>query len=149
ESVERGHGASGRPEHELDGSGVGAPSGGFRHELLSPGSGQPVELGSTSFRRNAPLGEEPATLLEAVKRRIEGALMDLEHLVRGRADLARDRPAVERSTAHDREDEEVQRALLELGPGHGSYLDGRQQAYSLCCRPSRYDRGGVSASLCV
>src|SRR3712207_5131635 len=56
-----------------------------------------VELGTLALLRGAPVGLDPAALLHAVKRGIEGAVENAEAAARALADEPRDGVAVHRS----------------------------------------------------
>ena len=57
-------------------------------ELALSGPGQPVELGFAVVVGHAPLGGDPALLLEPVQRRIERALVDAQDVLRRSAESA-------------------------------------------------------------
>src|SRR5436190_2820676 len=77
-----------------------------------------VVLGLASGLGRAPLLGEPAFALEAMKRGVESALLDDEDVGGGLADPAADRVAVAWSPGDSFEDEEVERAGVEVGASH-------------------------------
>jgi hypothetical protein len=65
-----------------------------------------------------------------VKRRIERTLLHLQRVARDLLDALGDRPSVERPQVEDAQDEEVQRALDEVGWLHTPRLSTRDAASS-------------------
>jgi len=61
--------------------------------------------------RDSPVGSNEALPLEAVQRRVEGPLSELEDLFRPLLDALGDAPAVHRLELQRLEDEHVERAL--------------------------------------
>ena len=84
-------------------------------ELGSAGGGEGVELGVPSGFGFAPLGAEPALLLQPMERRVQRALRDLEDFSAGLFDAGGDRPAVHRLEGEGSENEEIEGALEEIG----------------------------------
>src|SRR6476661_4262870 len=69
----------------------------------------PSRVGLAPLRRNEPL------LLETVQCRIQRPLRDLENVLRHLLDALRDRPAVLRLDSQRLEDQQIERALDEIG----------------------------------
>ena len=89
-------------------------------ELLSAGSRQRVDLRFTAGVGGGPRGLQPALLLQPVQRRVQRALRDLQHVAADLANALRDAPAVHRLERERLEDEQIQRALNEIGrSAHG------------------------------
>ena len=84
-------------------------------ELLPAGLGQRVEAGAPVGLGRAPLGGDPALMLQAVQRRIERALLHAQQFVRDLLDALRDRPAVHRLERDRPQDQQVERALNQVG----------------------------------
>src|SRR5262249_49499239 len=82
---------------------------------LPAGAGERIELRAPVVLAVAPLGLDPPLLLELVERGIERALADGEEVVGHLPNPLRDRPAVHRLGGHDFQDQQVERALYEVG----------------------------------
>src|SRR5262245_65236763 len=87
----------------------------FGRELLPPGLRELVELRRPVRLRRAPLGLDPVLLLETMKRRIERALGDLQDVLGDLLNALGDRPAVHWSAGQSSKNEEIQRALEQVG----------------------------------
>src|SRR5262249_49793208 len=87
----------------------------FALQLGAPGTGERVEFGIAAGLAGAPLGAYPALLFEAVERRIEGALRDLQDVIADLLDALCDGPAVFRFEGDGLEDEEIEGPLDEIG----------------------------------
>src|SRR5581483_385763 len=87
---------SGSLPHLGDGQHQAIPARLFGFELFAPGPRQLVELGAAPGLVRIPVGSHPALLLDAVERRVERALLDVEHLVRHLADALDDAIAMQR-----------------------------------------------------
>ena len=87
---------------------------GFALELQTTRTRQRVVLGPTPRGRLAPLGDNPALVLQAMQRRIECAGAHLEHLAGDLLDAKRDAPAVHRLERECLQDQEIQRALEQV-----------------------------------
>ena len=85
-----------------------------RTSCAFPAGGQPVVLRALVGFADAPLGFQPAALLEPMQRRIERAGLDLQQIVGLRANGLADAVAVLRAPLEGPEDEHVERALEEL-----------------------------------
>ena len=83
----------------------------FALELASTRTRQRVVLGPTPGGCLAPFREDPALVLQAVKRWIKRARTHLEHVARDLLDPKRDAPAVHRLERECLQDEEIERAL--------------------------------------
>src|SRR5689334_19043178 len=75
----------GGPHHARDRTGEPLPFRFLLQKLLSPGGREPVvlELALEILARRLPLRSDPALALEAMQRRVEGAVLDLQHVLRG------------------------------------------------------------------
>ena len=80
-----------------------------------PGWREPVVLRPPAQLRDGPLGFDPALVLEAMERRVERALVDLQDVLGDLLDALRDRPAVQRVGLQRPEDEQVERARQKVG----------------------------------
>ena len=80
-------------------------------QLRLAGRGQLVVLRALVGLADAPLGLQPAALLESVQRRIERAGLDLEQIVGLGADRLADAMAVLRPPLERSENQHVERAL--------------------------------------
>jgi hypothetical protein len=92
-------------------------------ELLTPVRRESVELRPPPFRRHAPVALDPAAVLEPVERGVKRPLVHLEDVAGPLADALGDAPAVQRAERHRLEDEQVERALEQVGAffvGHRS-----------------------------
>src|SRR5262245_14802324 len=97
-------------------------------ELLPTGPGQLVELCPPPQVAGFPLRRDPALLLELVQRRIERSIADLQRVAGDLAEPLADRPAVHRSQCEDLEDQQVKRALNEVGWFAHDALGYREQS---------------------
>src|SRR5438270_2497491 len=104
----------GRSHDGVDRRGEPPPTCGFVAELPLPGFRQLVELCLPVVFRRSPLRVDPAAILEAVERRIERALIDLQHVARDLLDPLRDAPAVHRLERERLENQHVERALQDV-----------------------------------
>src|SRR6185312_3041933 len=102
-------------EHRGDGGGVALPARRLGAKLLAAAGGELVELGAFALVGEPPLGLDPLALLEAVEGGVEGAVEHLEGAAGGGADHARDGVSVPRAPGEGLEDEDVERALEEVG----------------------------------
>src|SRR5262252_6540899 len=84
-------------------------------ELPAPFARERVEFGVAAEIRRLPLGFDPALMLEAMERGIERPLSDRERVVREELDSLRDAPPVERLPGNRLEDQQIQRALQQVG----------------------------------
>ena len=89
--------ASRQLHHAADGRGHALPLAGFDRQLPAPGWREPVVLRPPAQLRDGPLGVDPALVLEAMERRVERALVDLQDVLGDLLDALRDRPAVQRA----------------------------------------------------
>ena len=85
------------------------PSGELGEELLPPRRREAVVLGSTVVADDTPERRDPAAILQLVKAGIEGAVLDLQHVLRSSLDGVRDRVTMRRPDHEDPEDQHVER----------------------------------------
>src|SRR5689334_14106734 len=102
-------------EEAGDGGRAPAPIGCLELELLSSGAGELVELGSPRLLGLPPFGVDEALSLEALQRDEQRPGVHLEHAARDLFDAARDPEPVQRLQAEGLEDEQVERALDDIG----------------------------------
>src|SRR5690606_35969118 len=101
----------------------------------------------------APPGRDPPPVLEAVKRRVEGALVDPQHVARELLDALGDAPPVHRLQRQGPQDQEVQRALEQVGPRlrHTGFAPPRAPPPSseegACVSPNEARPGGLPLAL--
>jgi hypothetical protein len=87
-----------------------------RDSCALPAAGQLVVLRLVIGFADAPLGFQPAALLEAMQRRIERAGLDLQQIVRLRADRLADAVTMARAPLQGPKNKHVERALKKLEP---------------------------------
>src|SRR5204863_4932369 len=90
----------------------------FVLKLTASSPGQPVELRPALVLGLAPFRGDEALMLQPVQRRVQGALLDLEVVARDLLDAQQDAVAVLGTERNRFEDEQVERALEELGGRH-------------------------------
>src|SRR5580698_513329 len=73
---------SGLLQDAANGGGPPGPMFGFKLELFAAGSRQAVEARAAAFLGDTPFRFDPALVLQAVKSRIEGALVHLQGVLR-------------------------------------------------------------------
>ncbi len=78
---------------------------------------QPVELRLPAGVGNLPFGRQQLPVLEPVQRRIERALLDLDDLAGDLLQPLRDCVTVQRPERHDFENQQIERALRQVGLG--------------------------------
>src|SRR6185437_1060672 len=94
----------------------------FAGELLCARAREGIKARAAIIFRNAPFRANPAALFEADERGIEGALIELEHIVRHLLEAAGDAEAVERAKGAERlKNEEIERPLENVGFGAGDH----------------------------
>ena len=79
---------------QIDGRREPVPLSQFLLQLCAPGSRQRIELSLAAALRLAPMGLDPALLLQPVQRWIKGALLNLQHFGGDLLDAFGDCPAV-------------------------------------------------------
>ena len=82
---------------------------------------EPVVLGATTELRHGPLRLDPVLMLQAMESRVEGALVDLQDVLRNLLDAFRDRPAVQGTGLQRPEDQQVERARQDVRDGVSSH----------------------------
>src|SRR5262249_32120943 len=83
----------------------------LRLELLPAGARELVKLRFASGFVHVPARRDPALLLDAVERRVERTLLDVEHLVRELSNTLNDSVAVQLSQRERFEDQHIERSL--------------------------------------
>src|SRR5262245_15262793 len=91
-----------------------APRAGLRLEPRAAFLRQLVVLGAAVVVGGAPLRLDPAAALEAMERRVQRALLDVEGRAGDLVEAFRDSPAVLRLEGHGLQDEEVECALRKI-----------------------------------
>ena len=81
---------------------------------LRPVGRQPVVLRLAVVVGGAPERRDPAAIFQPVKGRVQGAVLDLEHVLRPALDGVRDGVAVRRAHHEDPQYQHVERALGRL-----------------------------------
>jgi hypothetical protein len=92
-------------EHQADAARQALPCGFFVSQPLLSGLGQAIKTRAPIVFGRAPICRDPALPLQALQRRVQRPLLDLEDVVRELTDPLRDRPAVERLERDGLEDE--------------------------------------------
>src|SRR3954451_17264593 len=103
-----------RADHQVDRARQPVPVGELGVEAAAARFGQRVELHLAAVVRLAPLGLDPALLLEPVERRVQRALLHLQLFLRDLLDALADGPAMFWLERHHLEDQQVERALHEI-----------------------------------
>ena len=104
-----------RLENQSDRFGQPQPAGRLFLQLLSPFGREAIELRLAAGVRHLPVrGQQPA-VFEPVQRRIERALRHLDYVARDQLKALRDGVAVNGPGGDDLEDQQVERALGEIG----------------------------------
>jgi hypothetical protein len=111
------HGSLRGSEDAGDRSGQPIPVGALLVELLTAEPGERIEAGLASSVGRGPFSCEPAALFEAMERGIERALLDLQDVAGHLLQALRDGVAVDRAEGDDFQDEDVERALEQVGFG--------------------------------
>src|SRR5882762_3554316 len=107
----------GRPHHSRHSLGHLLPLRFFDQELLPPFIRQPVVFEfPISIRRSFPFGSYPASLLQAMQRGIERAVLRLQKFIRGPLNVLPDLVTVSRSIEKRPQDEHVQSSLEKPNP---------------------------------
>ncbi len=87
---------------------------GLGGKLGAAGGGERIKLGVAAGVRLRPFGANPSLLLQAMERRIERALLHLQHLTGDLLDALGDGPAVLRLERDGFQDEQVECSLHEI-----------------------------------
>src|SRR4029453_7357800 len=101
-------------QDQRDGVTQALPAGGFGFELAAPLAREAVELGFAAAFGGLPFGLQPAAVLQAVQRRIERALSDLERVLRDLLEALDEGVSVDGFEGGDLQNEHVERALKEV-----------------------------------
>src|SRR5688500_8687524 len=123
---------SGGAQHGLEAGGEAAPALQLRAEGAAAGGGDLVVAGAPVVVGRPPRARDEAVLLQPLERRVEGALVHLEHAVGDLLDALADPPAVQRGEGERLEDEEVERAAEDIGRRAGGH--GRLRRVGSCSR---------------
>src|SRR5579872_2408569 len=103
-------------EETADHAGDSPPVAGDRGEPFSPGAGNRIEFGLAIIVGFPPFGLDPTLLCQAQQRSIDGALIELEHVVTDLLDTPCDAVPMKRSHYVERlKNHEVQSALKDIG----------------------------------
>ena len=100
-------------ENQLDGVNGAVPIASLSCEALFAGARDDVVLRPAIVVGCAPLGGNPAALLEALEHRVERALVDVKRVARELLDALTDAPAVHRLQGQGLEHEHLERARNE------------------------------------
>src|SRR6266481_10144611 len=87
----------------------------FALQVFFPGIRKGIIFGTPVILGLAPLGGDPALLLQAVERGVKRTLIDLQLLFGDLADALRDGPAVHGLESDSLEDQQIECALDEIG----------------------------------
>src|SRR5436190_9756680 len=101
-------------QHLRDGSREALPLGRAGREALPPRGRDLVELGLAAQLRHAPVSLQPAALLHAIERRVQRAVLDLQHVRGALFQPARNGVAVARCRGDSLEDQRFERAVEEF-----------------------------------
>src|SRR5689334_9357889 len=102
-------------DDQRDGCRQSIPFRGLGLQGFSSGRGELVVLGASSLLAHAPLGGDPALLLELMEGGIQRALADVQLIAGQETDLLRDGPAVHGLELDGAQDEKAEGALEEAG----------------------------------
>ena len=92
----------------------------FARKAAPAGRREPVILRlAVAIRHGLPPRADQALALQTMQCRIEGAVIHLEHLIRGSLDVRGDRVAMRRTRLDRPKDEHVQRPLHQFEPFFG------------------------------
>src|SRR5262245_32020079 len=91
--------------------GQALPPGLLLGEPLLTGFGQPVDPRPPIVFRHQPFGPDPAEMLHAVKRRIERAFFNPQHVVGDQLNVSRDTVSVLRTPSERREHQQIESSL--------------------------------------
>ena len=106
-----------------------------------PLGGEAIELRFATGVRHLPVGGQQPAVFEPVQRRIERALRHLHDVARDQLQALRDRVAVNGTGGDDVKDQQVERALGEIGSLRHCYTSGFY-LYRTTCRSARRPASG-------
>src|SRR6202162_3048328 len=118
-------------------------------ELLSAAAGQLVEAGAPVVLRGAPLRADPPLRFQAVERRVQRPLVDLEDILGELLDPLGDPPSVHRRCPQRLQDENVESPLEEVGSGRHRVSFRPSTGVSLHLLSNVKGRGSVSCPLVI
>ena len=102
-------------QYQRDGIRQPLPVRSFAFQLLAARARELVELCLSTGVGAAPLSLQPAAFFEPVQRWIERSLLNVQRVARHLFQPLRNRVAVQWAEGDDLEDEEVERALQQVG----------------------------------
>src|SRR4051812_24544660 len=104
-----------RAQHEANRRRQPVPVGALAFELPPAATRQVVELGVAPGLARLPLGLQPPARLEAMERRVQRALLNLQHVLRHLLQALGDGVAVQRPERDDLQNQKIERALEKIG----------------------------------
>ena len=104
----------GRSEHFRNGGRQAAPARALERQLSPAGRRDAVVLRALIVVGELPLRVDPALPLETMQRRIEGTVIDVEHLIGAGAERNADTVAVLGSPLQGPQNQQVERALEQI-----------------------------------
>src|SRR5262249_9319965 len=91
------------------------PVGSFFFQLAAAQPGQRIEFGATIVLTGPPLGRDPSFLLQLVECRVQRSVADLQYFAGHLLQPLADGPAVKRLQGQNLQNQQVQRALHQIG----------------------------------
>src|SRR5262245_17627561 len=129
-------------EDQTDGPSQSPPALAFGFESRPPFPCQAIELGLTPGLGLPPLARQQAAVFKPLQRRVERALRNLNYAMRYLLEALRDRIPVNRTGRDNFQDQQVQRALVEIRFRElHRHLPPSSTYYTNRCRSTRYNYG--------